>query len=460
MLRSLKNCKIQMILIFILFHFSTQRLLSVIEINRHGERTPSPWKIEKKSNLTKIYNTLYGEDKKLTSNGFSQSKLLGQYMRTKYIINKKLISPDYNKEEVAIYSTPTQRTIFSANGFISGLFPDYLPIAIYNEKELANVTSNKAIPIKEDYDFDVKVVPFKVLSNEENRMFIVQKCKLNGTFLLNEENNITEYPNLFNISFSELNETLNEIEKIVNVTIDYKGNDLSKITSDLLKMMVMHWASHEGQLKLLSNNATRTIRKIVLNKIYSSRLSESKKVKLESSEFFKLILNHFLKVVQGQKSLNFLKEKKYPKYIIYSAHNENIVSLLSNLVSTNNIKIKIESALENQDDFDFLYPPYASSFIFELHRNDTNGDYSVSIIYNGKRVKTKIDEEIQNRDYSVDFISFSNFLSSLIDNDYKNLECPDERPPKNVLKERLAETEKNYLETSKIGLEFVPSLLK
>lgn len=460
MLRSLKNCKIHLILIFILFHFSTQRLLSVIEINRHGERTPSPLKIEKISNLTKIYNTLYGEDKKLTSNGFSQSKLLGQYMRAKYIINKKLISPDYNKEEVAIYSTPTQRTIFSANGFISGLFPDSLPIAIYNEKELVNVTSNKTIPIKEDYDFDVKVVPFRVLSNEENRMFIVQKCKLNGTFLLNEENNITEYPNIFNISFAELNETLNEIEKIVNVTIDYKGNDLSKITSELLKMMVMHWASHEGQEKFLSNNATRTIRKIVLNKIYSSRLTESKKVKLESSEFFKLILNHFLKVVQGQKRLNFLKEKKYPKYIIYSAHNENIVSLLSNLVSTNNLKKKIEGALENQDDFDFLYPPYASSFIFELHRNDTNGDYSVSIIYNGKIVKTKIDEEIQNRDYSVDFISFSNFLSSLIDNDYKNLECPDERPPKNVLKERLAETEKDYLETSKIGLEFVPSLLK
>ena len=104
---------------FYLLH-SKAVLLSVFEINRHGARTPKHFEERQK-------RLFFGsQNMQLTINGFRQEQLLGSFIREKYIEKLKFISPDYNPEEFCLISSPTQRTIFSAAGFLSGLFPNYV----------------------------------------------------------------------------------------------------------------------------------------------------------------------------------------------------------------------------------------------------------------------------------------------------------------------------------------------
>jgi hypothetical protein len=95
-------------------------LLGVFEINRHGARTPKHFEERQK----KLF--FGSQNMQLTINGFRQEQLLGTFIKEKYIEKLKFLSPEYKSEEFCLVSSPTQRTIFSAAGFLSGLYPNYV----------------------------------------------------------------------------------------------------------------------------------------------------------------------------------------------------------------------------------------------------------------------------------------------------------------------------------------------
>ena len=107
---------------------TSPELIKVIQINRHGARSAETF--------PKYLNQqFWGINEKLTINGYRQHQLLGKYIKKKYI-DTGFISSIYNKNDFAIFSTPFQRTIFSASGFISGIFPDYVTKVNFHEEEL------------------------------------------------------------------------------------------------------------------------------------------------------------------------------------------------------------------------------------------------------------------------------------------------------------------------------------
>ena len=101
------------VILLCLISLFSSKLVSVVEINRHGARTAENFP-------EKPLQQFFGLSEKLTHNGYRQHQILGKYMRERYI-KTGFIDEEYTPKDFEIISTPSQRTIFSADGFISGL---------------------------------------------------------------------------------------------------------------------------------------------------------------------------------------------------------------------------------------------------------------------------------------------------------------------------------------------------
>ena len=469
------------IILLLCFNTFHNKLISVLQINRHGARTSG--KITPNlqlSNYTTDFISLYGNNMKLTPNGLSQCKILGQYMKEKYIDKEHFINEIYNKDEVKFMSTPTQRTIYSLEGFLNGLYPSSIPTVMYNEPEFKDVFHLDTIPVH-DKPHDLMRVPLYVLSSKENQMFYTKLCKLDDTVLNDEDFDLTLHPNIFNITFSELKSTLNDIIKRVNILAnkdmlmddelisESNSNNNNKLTSesisDIIKLVIVHLYHHGIDLdnsSTLSKTSVQTIRKIILNKWYSSRLKDGKKLKLEISELFNTVLSHFKSAISSQRN-SFLKSKKYTKYIVYSAHDSVIVSILANILSESELQELLYNAVTNKRDYEFLVPPYASHVLFELHKdNEDDNGYYVKIIYNGKEIKHKLKENVRSNSEGdgIEYNEFKKLIGSRIDKDYKKLSCSKatkKNKGRNIVAERIKNVIDDYYFEQKLGEE-VPLL--
>ena len=96
---------------------SAQELLHVIELCRHGARSPihfQPWD----------NSTVWPEGKgQLTPAGMRQHFLIGHELRNRYIINTPLLSANFTQQEISIFSSDVNRTLQSAVSQMQGLYP-------------------------------------------------------------------------------------------------------------------------------------------------------------------------------------------------------------------------------------------------------------------------------------------------------------------------------------------------
>ena len=143
---------VRILICFLILYFINAKatLISVVELNRHGARTPK-WFGEKQKDL------FFGsQNMQLTINGFHQEQNLGHHIHKRYVDNVKFLSSNYSPEEFTILSSPTQRTVFSAAGFLSGLYPDYTVNNFFLKtiKEMGEIESLRKAPINKEININ------------------------------------------------------------------------------------------------------------------------------------------------------------------------------------------------------------------------------------------------------------------------------------------------------------------
>ncbi|NXR40397.1 PPAP phosphatase, partial [Zosterops hypoxanthus] len=107
---------LHIILILLQQTTAARELKFVVVIFRHGDRTPIvnfPTDPHKESEWPQGFG-------QLTKTGMQQLFELGQYMRKRY---SSFLNSTYNRQEFYIQSTDYDRTIMSAQSYLSGLFP-------------------------------------------------------------------------------------------------------------------------------------------------------------------------------------------------------------------------------------------------------------------------------------------------------------------------------------------------
>ncbi len=161
-------------------------LLGVVQINRHGARTGKHYN-DITSSL--FYGSSYTQ---LTINGYKQHEALGHWIAEKYMyIDHQLLSRDYNPEEVLFKISPKERTIFSAVGFVKGLYP-YSKITPIFKKNKGNTIKMKENDIPPIYNYKLKLnrpeIHLIVENPDTDNIFQSSQCKLssNSTEKLSE----------------------------------------------------------------------------------------------------------------------------------------------------------------------------------------------------------------------------------------------------------------------------------
>lgn len=417
--------KLFVFLIFFII-YNNCKLVYVVEINRHGARTATNYPNGK-------LNKFFGIEDKLTPNGLIQEQKLGKIIRDKYINELKFLSKNYKKSEFEIFSTEYQRTIFSAEGFLSGLYPGYVTKIIYKNKELKNIINNDSAPIVEGYfknDFP-KEITLNVIDSSKDKMFFANKICMYKNVLLD---NIIYHNDkkLYNISNEEIEKNIDELINFLDVKLKNDSFYDPKIKLDQIVKIFFVYSYHFGKnISSLSNDAKNLIKKKKLNKWYSALFDDEKLIKIEGSSFLKNLLKIFDKAINNQK---FLKTDNNKKFTVFSAHDKNIINFISNFLDKDYIKELIDKSLEDDETFYFLITTFASNLIFELHK-DNNNKYYIKIYYNGKILDKKIKDGIKaDKEGKISYEDFKKLIKSRIDNDYKKLDCSKKK-----------ESEKKYI---------------
>lgn len=167
----------------------------------------------------------------------------------------------------------------------------------------------------------------------------------------------------------------------------------NKYTSGTLKKLVKfivplryHFTGKTKDLLMFSDDIEKTMKKSQINAFYAKKLSKTEEVRLLFSD----IMSEILGIMDSNdKSIN-----------IFSGHDTNIVNFLTNILDVDKIKPKLLTSVEkdNEDEFNFFIPPFASSLLFELYK-DNDGVKYVKAIFNNKEI---VDDWVTGIDYTKD----------------------------------------------------------
>lgn len=403
------------LLIIIQIFLSNSKLISVIEVNRHGARSAETF--------PKYLNQqFWGINEKLTHNGYRQHQLLGKYIRKKYI-DTKFISDKYNERDFKIYSTPFQRTIFSANGFLSGLYPNYISKVNFHENQLKYI-NNDIIP-NIDFNVNFEEIPIEVLSYQENVLFNSWKCKLNGELIKEESKDLNLYPDVIPISDDDIIETANYLRKYL--LLEDKIAELKKVKKSrkFIKKVNKYITGYFylyglNMEKVFPEKIVKVIKSSLVNKWYNGRIKDTKMLKLSSSAFINKIIEIFANAIKGN--------KKFSKLNVFSAHDAIMANFFGNIFDEKFLRNMISKSLDNEDYYKMFVPPFASNLIFELYKDDKlNNSYYVKILFNGKVISNfpLRGNKYSGKNNMYEFNEFVKNLRARQDNDWNLIDCKD-----------------------------------
>lgn len=262
----------------------------------------------------------------LTEKGAKQHFDLGTQFRALYVEKLKLLSPQFNPEEVFLRSTDIVRTKLSAQSQILGLYPDdTLP-------ENARILRMNIVEPTTEFMYP-------------NSNF----CPILQTI----SSKITSSPEY--IKHEHMTQPLrSQLAKTFNVTPETLGP-----WSGLLDSFTC----------LLSHNKPipSKISHSMIDKVFEYAGWEMGAL-VNNTDFAKYGIGGLVAELIDNMEYSFQHEN--PKFRLYSGHDTTIGPLLGAL-----------------GIFDNIWPPYASNIVLELFKDVKQGDYHVLVKYNGKEEK-------------------------------------------------------------------------
>ena len=237
---------------------------------------------------------------------------------------------------------------------------------------------------------------------------------------------------MFDIRVTEFKLAIDEILKKYGDFYKYKEfdkellnnkNKYSELTMknlvDVLRQYKYHNDINFSDLNLNEDTLT-TIKKNRLNYFYSHRLEETDSKKLYVSRMFQLITDFFN---------NKIHNRTYEKMLVFSGHDDNIASVLANLLDKQHLLDLIYNGIKDRKDYYFVVPPLASSILIELIEVIGSKKHYIRLIYNGDEITENFIKKV-NYDDELGLLDFSDFiqlLESRILVDYKTLDCKIKR---------------------------------
>lgn len=359
------------LLLFTFFYFITSELLIVVEFFRHGAREP----------LFDYYDSnTYPSKGELTSVGMRQHYNLGLILRHEYIDQMKFLSQEYDSSELYVSSTNLNRTITSALSQLYGLYP------LGTGPQMSNLENEKLY--EPPFEKNDSLYKYPSIKNNEALPSLFQPIPIHNTGLedlilrpydknicsLNEEWQNSQINTVFfNELMKELNTTIGNVKKMMNLTNDINGKDVAAIY-DVFQNDI--WAGKplpedfKGDLK---KNMTFIYDFWVYYVFFGT---ERQKLTL-SGGLFEEINYYFNGKLEGNQT---------KKWLMYSAHDTTLMMILSALNLSNYECILSQWKTKQNQSFCFHLTEYAANILMELHRID--GKAIVKIRYNGKYIKT------------------------------------------------------------------------
>lgn len=287
-----------------------------------------------------------------------QHYLIGSELRYRYINSTKLLSPNYYKPEIQIYSTDYDRTLQSAMSQLSGLYPPETgpnlnkpslnniavpPIKVQNVQNIINQLGNSALPN------NIQVLPVFSSSIQDDASLIPYFDCPRYDYLSNINSNSSASQELLNQN-ENLFQTISEAMKIS------KDEAISIFPSLLDSLTINRFYNKNNSIPYQFNTdffdqATTFSNKLNQLVYYTPDVM----ARLAGSQFL-LELYASLEKAKNQTS-------SY-KFKLYSAHDSTLLNVLSAL------------KLPNLDN-----PIFASNIIFELSV-DQYYNYYVQTYYN------------------------------------------------------------------------------
>lgn len=305
--------------------FAAEKLVFVVDIIRHGDRTPGG------EIPTANFKWKQGLGQ-LTAEGMRQEYELGAKLRKRYITQAHLLPKYYKHGTLYVRSTDYDRTLMSAQSFLTGLYPPTEP-TLKESTQPALPYGFQPIPIfsapREYDDVILKYIP----SEEHTRLL--------QRYL---------YPTKeWQQKYKAVQPKFPEWSRLLGTKID-SLEDLEEV-GDILYIHQLHRAPMPPGL---SAEDIETIIDVGAW-TFMAQVNSPQLATIYSRQLMLNIADYLKKGSQESSKL---------KYVLFSAHDDTIGGALSYLDAPLNIA-----------------PPFASHLSFSLYKSGTHS-YSVKITYN------------------------------------------------------------------------------
>jgi hypothetical protein len=417
-----------LISLFLDLNMDDKKLILIINISRHGARTPT----KEIPEAIKYFNKYLPGG--LTYNGWRQLNLLGRYMRNKFILNKKqnafhssLFLEDENfSKSFLVLSSPISRTLESAIAFSQGFIPDYL----YNVTSLNHVKQQKshALPPIKGFKHPDYKKSFNILipNITQDSLFNARKCK-------NIEKSAKEGKDVELLSQEEREYIFEDFKIIFPISLN--NITIREFTNEIIKDLISAIQSINFNFELPGPFTIRKKTEEILNKFL---LNYFFRRKLFSEEFSIYITSHLfdsiLKIFKNKTTMsdgkinyfNFPTNLNYRdlKLVFYSGHDITLLSFMRNLIKEVTLSSMADN-YTNQLNSNFLTPEY-SSFI-QIHLIQQNLEYYIQVFYIGINITNEIKISSIKFDpmLGIPFNEFISLIESKINHSYKDCEFSD-----------------------------------
>ena len=339
------HCALVLSLVFSLLGLINAEIIGLFQVSRHGARTP----IERYEWSVSEWPEGQGE---LTREGMSQSYILGNEFRERYLVAAKVTSQTFNLSEVYVRSTDYPRTIMSAQALLMGLFPKgpklsksvatraVPPFPIENVLAQVEALGESALP------HNFQPVPVEIVQIEEDYMLLgfSKACPKMKDIVMQVQHTAEYLDKVSNYS----NELKHHLAEVLGKEMDMEE---AAWVADILKTTLFHGLSIPEGIDVSTMEALGEVLSYC-----NSYIFESGGAHLATSEFYKQMITVFDGLNSG---------KSTRKWSIYLGHDTTIIGILKAL-----------------DVWDGKNPDFASTVVFELHKS--SGELYVKLWYNDR----------------------------------------------------------------------------